>query len=62
VILKQAVLRTKYYFILVFLLNIHATGVTLENLTTFIAISIYLANMDVEINCVFLKLPNLLAS
>ena len=31
-------------------------GITLENLTTFIAIFIYLADVDVAINCVFLKI------
>jgi len=49
-------IQSIFYFILVFLLATNATGVTFANLKTFIVISIYQAYVDVEINCVFLKI------
>jgi len=56
VIVKQAKLHTKYYFILVFLLATDAVGIILENSTVFTGISIYLADVDVAISCVFLRI------
>jgi len=59
-IVKQAKLHMTNYSFLVFLLATDVIGLILENWMKFIAILIYLADMDVAIDCIFLKHPNLL--